>query len=307
MRTYVYVILDITKPYKWVYNDINFDYEPIYIGIGVGDRYKTHITTKLRKNEKNFIKFNLIKKLIINGTSPISIKIFEDIDRTEAKNIEIDLISKFGKLINGTGILTNITNGGDETCANLIGSENIHSKKVYQYNLDGSFIKEWGSLREIGNVLNCNYNTIGDCCRGKSNTACNFQWSYIYNENKPSVIKNSGVKNRKKVYQFNDNGTLIKIYNSLTDLSIELNVDKGNLTKIVNNCKLYKKHIYSYNDKIDISNIKKNITRIHKIIFNDEIFYMTNKEIMQMFNVSKYYVIDVKRGRVKTPKFILIY
>ncbi len=178
---------------------------------------------------------------------------------------------------------------------------------MYQYTLEGEFIKEWGSLREIGDILNCHYNTIGDCCRGKSNTACNFQWSYNYNETKPPVIKNSGLKNCKKVYQFNDDGVLIKIYNSLVDLSIELNVDKGNLTKIVNNCRLYKKHIYSYNDKIDISNIKKNITRIHKIIFNDEIFYMTNKEIMQMFNVSKYYISDVKRGRVKVPKFILIY
>lgn len=307
MRTYVYVILDITKPYKWVYNGTNFDYEPIYIGIGVGNRYKTHITTKLRKNEKNFIKFNLIKSLIINGTPPISIKIFEDIDRTEAKNIEIYLISKFGKLINGTGILTNITNGGDETCANLIGSENIHSKKVYQYNLDGSFIKEWGSLREIGDVLNCNYNTIGDCCRGKSNTACNFQWSYIYNETKPSVIKNSGVKNRKKIYQFNDNGTLIKIYNSLTDLSTELNIDKSNLTKIVKNSKIYKGFRYSYNDKIDDLNNKIIKTHNHKIIYKDEILFMPNKEIMEMFNVGRYYITDIKRDRIKTPKFTLIY
>ena len=307
MKTYVYAILDINKPYKWVYNNITFDFEPIYIGIGVNERYKVHLTKKLKKNEKNFIKFNLIKKLINNGTPPISVKIFENINRDEAKKIEIDLIKKFGKLINNTGILTNITNGGDETNANVLGSENIHSKKVYQYSLDGKFIREWGSLREIGRFLECHYNTIGDCCRGKTNTACNYQWSYDYHESKPPITKNSGVKRCKKVYQFNDDGVLIKVYNSLTDLSVNLNVNKGDLTKIVNNSKLYKKYIYSYNDNIDVTNIKKHITTIHKIIFNDKIFYMTNKEIMEYFNVGSYYFTDVKRGRVKNPKFIVIY
>jgi hypothetical protein len=32
-----------------------------------------------------------------------------------------------------------------------------------------------------------------------------------------------------------------------------------------------------------------------------------NKQIMEMFNVGRYYITDIKRGRIKTPKFTLIY
>lgn len=307
MSTYVYVILDITEPYKWEYNGVELDYIPIYIGIGVNNRYKSHLTIKLRKNEKNFIKYNLIKRLINNETPPIPIKLIENISREEAKLIEINLIKKFGRIINNTGILTNITSGGDETSANMLGMDNIHSKKVYQYDLNGNFIKEWGCLREIERVLGYNYNTIGDCCRGKCKTAFNYRWTYSLNNNLTPIKCNSNEKKYKKVYKFDENGNITHTYESLTELCELLKVDKGNMGKIVNSNKMYKNNIYSYKNKIELFDNKTSKTHNHKIIYKDEILFMTNKEIMEMFNVGRYYITDIKRGRIKTPKFTLIY
>lgn len=58
------------------------------------------------------------------------IKVYENLNREIAKEIEIDIIKHFGKLIDGSGILTNITDGGDENLYNKLGGENPHLKRI---------------------------------------------------------------------------------------------------------------------------------------------------------------------------------
>lgn len=50
------------------------------------------------------------------------------------------------------------------------------SKVVYQYALDWSLIKEWGSVTDAKNELLIN--NISPCCRWKQKTAWWFKWSY---------------------------------------------------------------------------------------------------------------------------------
>ncbi len=57
-NTYIYIIIDKTSPGEWLYKDIKLNFQPIYVGMGSGDRYKRHITTKLHKCENNYTKFN---------------------------------------------------------------------------------------------------------------------------------------------------------------------------------------------------------------------------------------------------------
>lgn len=59
--------------------------------------------------------------------------------------------------------------------------ENIRyskSKKVIQYDLNGDFIKQWNSTREIENNLKLNHTCISDCCNGKQKTAYGYIWKY---------------------------------------------------------------------------------------------------------------------------------
>lgn len=58
-------------------------------------------------------------------------------------------------------------------------SEHSQSKPVFQYNLDGIFIKEYPSAREAGRQLGLIYNSICEVCRGKRAKTCGgFKWSY---------------------------------------------------------------------------------------------------------------------------------
>jgi len=54
------------------------------------------------------------------------------------------------------------------------------SKRLYQYDIDGTFIASFGSCREAGRYLNKEHSSIGKCARGsrKYKTAYNYKWSY---------------------------------------------------------------------------------------------------------------------------------
>ena len=43
--------------------------------------------------------------------------------------------------------------------------------KVFQYDLQGNFIKEWDSIKEIEQQLNIRHSSIWACCNGKYKTA----------------------------------------------------------------------------------------------------------------------------------------
>ena len=51
------------------------------------------------------------------------------------------------------------------------------SKKVYQYTLDGKFVKEWKSVTECG-INGYNYGNVAACCRGILKTYKGFIWRY---------------------------------------------------------------------------------------------------------------------------------
>lgn len=52
------------------------------------------------------------------------------------------------------------------------------SKKVFQYDLQGNFIKEWPSVREIQRQLGYSNQNICACCLGKYKQSYGYIWSY---------------------------------------------------------------------------------------------------------------------------------
>lgn len=51
-------------------------------------------------------------------------------------------------------------------------------KPLYQYTLDGKFIREWESLKKIEYQLGYSDSNISKCCKGKSNTAYGYKWKF---------------------------------------------------------------------------------------------------------------------------------
>lgn len=113
----VYVFLDHRKPGNYIYDDLKFDYEPIYVGKGNIDRPNRHKDFyKYINKYNNKYKCLFYSKIIsiINDTNIFPNYIFYKTGLTynESNNIEINLIKKIGRIQNG-GILTNMTDGGD--------------------------------------------------------------------------------------------------------------------------------------------------------------------------------------------------
>lgn len=147
---YVYVMLDQREKGLWEFNDVKFYHKPFYIGIGIDYRITAHFTPF--NLSKKSIKNNIIKS-ISNSLDelPIFYKIFENLSVDNANCIEVNLIKHFGKIKDKSGILSNLTDGGDGTSGYNHTEEYKETlrKKVYQYNIDGVFIKKWNSLKEV--------------------------------------------------------------------------------------------------------------------------------------------------------------
>ena len=56
------------------------------------------------------------------------------------------------------------------------------SKKVYQYDLDGKYIRWFGSCSEAGRSLGKYHTNIARCARGERKDVYGFRWSYEFNE-----------------------------------------------------------------------------------------------------------------------------
>ena len=60
-----------------------------------------------------------------------------------------------------------------------IGEKNHNSKRVYQCDLEGTFIKSFESCGEAGRHLKKASSCISRCARGELKTAYKFKWSYV--------------------------------------------------------------------------------------------------------------------------------
>lgn len=56
--------------------------------------------------------------------------------------------------------------------------DNVCSKTVLQYDMQGNFIKEWGSTMDIQRELNIANSCISACCLGQYKQSHNFIWKY---------------------------------------------------------------------------------------------------------------------------------
>ena len=69
----------------------------------------------------------------------------------------------------------------NERCAKAISKAMTNgklSKPVLQFTLDGEFLREWPSTREIERQLGFDSSAVGRCCLGKQKTSYGFLWMY---------------------------------------------------------------------------------------------------------------------------------
>ena len=77
-----------------------------------------------------------------------------------------------------------------------------NSKPIYQFDFEGNFVREWNSaskaeriIRNKPDEIHRNLpNNINHCCRGKSDSAYGFYWSYIKEFHNSDKRRNTAIK-----------------------------------------------------------------------------------------------------------------
>ena len=103
------------------------------------------------------------------------------------------------------------------------------SKQVSQYDLEGSFIKTWGSITEASIKLQINQPDISSCCILKLNQAGGFQW--VYGNNKQNINKFIKKIKATPVIQYDLENNIIKEWDSIKKATLCLNLYDGDISK----------------------------------------------------------------------------
>ena len=133
------------KHYVYMYRHPTTN-QPFYVGLGQNRRMFNHITEakKYRGNSPSD-KIKLIKQILDDGMFPIIDAVDSQISVDKAKECEMFLISMLGRIDNGTGILTNKTDGGDGGTNVSVATRKLLAKTlsgiVYVYDVDKNVIK----------------------------------------------------------------------------------------------------------------------------------------------------------------------
>lgn len=108
----------------------------------------------------------------------------------------------------------------------------LRDVKIYQYSLNGDFIKEWSSIGEIVKILNIKGANINKVLKGIRDTAGNYQWRYFFDKRKVRVISiNSGFK--KEIIQLDIKNTFITKFNSLSEAEKLTGISNKNISNVL--------------------------------------------------------------------------
>jgi hypothetical protein len=240
----------------YLYRHIRLDKnEPFYIGIGTKQHNKNNsFKSEYRRAFSKQRKDSKIWNLISNKTD-YCVEILMDSDNYDfIKSKEKEFIKLYGRINNNTGCLANMTDGGDGSVGYVHSIESIeklkiarktrgfvHSCEIYQYDLQGNFIKKWESIKSASEFCKVHITTLHKVV--KNNTNNNYCKGYYWKSNFEKTItpKEYKIVNRNAVIQMicPDTNLILKVFNSKKEASDFLGKKKisGFLKKCIDNNK----------------------------------------------------------------------
>lgn len=262
MKYIVYLTTNIknNKIYVGVHKTENPDIFDGYLGNGVNRNNPSSI-----KNPKEPFQY-AVKKYGFDSFRRSIIKIYDTLQ--EALDLEAEIVNEEFIARDDT---YNIALGG--------GMPPLLNKVVYQYNLDGTFIKKFNSMHEAGIELNISETTIGKAVLYKR-TSAGFLWSEckfdkldisLFNIYSPEIT----------VYCYDSNGEYYKTFTSMSECTKEIGCCLSNVQRGI---KLgVSVHGYYLSNKLTSFFEKPKIPRLTGMIHQ----YNTNGEYIQSFNSIK--------------------
>lgn len=202
--------------YRYIRLDKN---EPFYVGVGKRYKGKTDFTRAKASHKHNSICMAIIAK------TDYQIEIIEESnDYIFIREREKELISQYGRKHNHSGILANMTAGGD----GCLDHPNIQCyKKCYVYTKEGAFFKEFESITAAARYFDVDDQCISNAIKHpeKIYLIKNHQFRFVKQDNIPAVLDiREKLSNRKSkpVMQFTREGKFIKEWKSAVEAAKEL-------------------------------------------------------------------------------------
>lgn len=211
------------------------------------------------------------------------------------------MIKKYKSKESGYGY--NCTYGGDGSLGYKRSKESIektilgNSKVVYQYSVDGTFIRKWDSIKAVEKELGYPNNGISTCCKGKARQAYGYIWRHEYTDTVESIKLGQGIT----VYQYSLDGNFIKEWDSLAEIENTLGFAATNISVC---CKGGQSTSYGYIwsfDKYD------KVTPIQEIYYHQYDLdgnyiqsFKTEKEACEKLGYKRLQIAEVCKGRRST-------
>jgi hypothetical protein len=127
--------------------------------------------------------------------------------------------------------------------------KNMQSKRiknVYQFSLDGEFIKKYISAREAARDLKISHANIVRCCNKEFKHSSGFIFSYEFELINFQKIENPNAV-KKIVCEIDNDGNIINEFISISEASKMTGIDSGNISRVCNNKrKMVKKRIFKF-------------------------------------------------------------
>jgi hypothetical protein len=233
---YIYALIDpITNDIRYIGKSNN-----------VEKRFKKHMYDSL-KNKKKTHKERWIFKLKEKNLIP-SLIILKETTNNEYEYWEEYYIKYYKSL--GCK-LTNYDEQG-KGCSKYKSKKyikNMQSKQiktVYQFSLNGEFIKKYKSTREAARELKISHANITRCCNKEFKHSSGFIFSYeLELKNFDKVENPNAVK--KIVCEIDKDGNIINEFLSISEASKMTGIDSGNISRVCNNkAKMAKKRIFKF-------------------------------------------------------------
>lgn len=267
----------------------------VYIHISPSWKYYVGMTSAKKVEDRwgkegNGYKTQYFKRAIdkYGWDNFIHIVVRDNLTKEDASCLEKLLIYKLKSNDNKYGY--NISIGGGRTTLGYHHSKaareaiaNHLSFPVKQYDKQGNLIHEWNSIRGATKELGYDESSIAKCCKGIYKTSYNFVWRYKEDDFNKYDLKNpnKNIKLRKKVKQFDCDGNLIRIWNSISEISRKLNLSSSSISGCCKGEKGRKtvngfvwRYLEDAFNKYDLSNAK----------YSPVCQYDLNKKLIAQFN-----------------------
>ena len=261
MKTYIYKLIDPnTLEIKYVGKSDNPDLLKRLVG------HLNQIYRKERFSDKGY----WIEELLRKAQCPV-IELIEEIDRSQTKIREKYWVQYYSEIYN----LYNIQYNNNKDLAKYLHERVI--KKIYEYNLNGDFVKEWESIFTAANFYNIDSSNISYSANGKRKSAGNKIWKYYKKDKVPNYTKTSF---RKPVHRYTLEGDYIESYECAQYI-------EGFKYKVISKCclgklKTYKGFRFSF-EKIEKLPPLQKISKEKKIPYGESKINKYGKELYEKY------------------------